>query len=344
MVEKHKGPGKANRNGISLIEAVQKFGNEADAEAWFIERRWKDGIRCPHCNSAHISERASRKPMPYHCRTCRQYFSVRTGTVLQNSKLPLSKWCIAFYLFSTNLKGVSSMKLHRDLGITQKSAWHMAHRIREAWNVDADKFAGPVEVDETYIGGKEANKHKHKKLNSGRGTVGKTAVAGAKDRATGKVKVAVVEKTDRPTLQGFVRYAVEPGTTVYTDEHAAYTGITWFGIDHAAVKHGVGEYVNGQAHTNGIENFWSVLKRGYHGIYHQMSPKHLHRYAIEFAGRHNTRPMDTVDQMTAMANGSIGKHLPYAELIGPEDERMPEIRRREREERRRLRMAQANAS
>ena len=154
MVEKHKGPGKANRSGISLIEAVQKFGNEATAEAWFIERRWKDGIRCPHCNSAHISERASRKPMPYHCRTCRQYFSVRTGTVLQNSKIPLSKWCIAFYLFSTNLKGVSSMKLHRDLGITQKSAWHMAHRIREAWNVEADKFTGPVEVDETYIGGK----------------------------------------------------------------------------------------------------------------------------------------------------------------------------------------------
>ena len=341
MVEKHKGPGKANRNGISLIEAVQKFGDEASAEAWFIERRWKDGIRCPHCNSVHISERASRKPMPYHCRTCRQYFSVRTGTVLQNSKLPLSKWCIAFYLFSTNLKGVSSMKLHRDLGITQKSAWHMAHRIREAWNVESDKFSGPVEVDETYIGGKESNKHKHKKLNSGRGTVGKTPIAGAKDRATGKVKVAVVDKTDRPTLQGFVRYAVEPGTTVYTDEHAAYTGITTFGIDHAAVKHGVGEYVNGQAHTNGIENFWSVLKRGYHGVYHQMSPKHLHRYAIEFAGRHNVRPMDTADQMTSLAVGSVDKHLPYEELIGSPDERMPAVRCREREERRRLRMVQS---
>ena len=272
MVEKHKGPGKANRKGITLIDAVQKFGSEADAEAWFIERRWKDGIRCPHCNSVHISERASRKPMPFHCRTCRQYFSVRTGTVLQASKIPLSKWAIAFYLYSTNLKGVSSMKLHRDLGITQKSAWHMAHRIREAWNVSADKFTGPVEVDETYIGGKESNKHEYKKLRSGRGTVGKTAIAGAKDRATGKVKVAVVERTDRPTLQGFVRYAVEPGTTVYTDEHAAYRGITTFGIDHAAVRHGVGEYVNGQAHTNGIENFWSNLKRGYHGVYHQMSP------------------------------------------------------------------------
>ena len=149
-------------------------------------------------------------------------------------------------------------------------------------------------------------------------------------------KVAVVEKTDRPTLLGFVRYAVEPGTTVYTDEHAAYTGITWFGIDHAAVKHGVGEYVNGQAHTNGIENFWSVLKRGYH----QMSPKHLHRYAIEFAGRHNVRPTDPVDQMTSLAVGSVGKHLPYEELIGSPVERMPAVRNREREERRRLRLAQ----
>ena len=118
-------------------------------------------------------------------------------------------------------------------------------------------------------------------------------------------------------------------------------GITWFGIDHAAVKHGVGQYVDGQAHTNGIENFWSVLKRGYHGIYHQMSPKHLHRYAVEFAGRNNVRPMDTVDQMTSLAVGGVGKHLSYADLIGPVEERMPAVRRREREERRRLRMIQS---
>ena len=122
--------------------------------------------------------------MPFHCADCRKYFSVKTDTLLQNSKLSLSTWAIAFYLYSTNLKGVSSMKLHRDLGITQKSAWHLAHRIREAWDVVADKFAGPVEVDETYIGGLEKNKHESKKLNAGRGTVGKVAVAGMKDRET----------------------------------------------------------------------------------------------------------------------------------------------------------------
>ena len=164
-----------------------------------------------------------------------------------------------------------------------------------------------------------------------------------KDRETGNVVVAVPERTDKATLQGFIRYRVDAGTTVYTDEHASYVGISTFGIDHEAVKHGVGEYVNGQAHTNGIENFWSVLKRGYHGVYHQMSPKHLHRYAIEFAGRHNTRPMDTVDQMTTLAVGSVGKQLSYAELIGPEEDRMPVIRRREREERRRIRAEQKAA-
>ncbi len=338
MTSKHKGPGKADRKGITLIEAIQKFSDETIAEQWLVERRWPDGIRCPYCASDNVTPRTNgRKTPAYRCNPCKRDFTVKTGTIMHDSKLPLSKWCIAFYLYNTNLKGVSSMKLHRDLGITQKSAWHMAHRIREAWNVSADKFTGPVEVDETYIGGKESNKHESKKLRSGRGAVGKTPIAGAKDRETGQVKVAVVERTDRPTLQGFVRYAVEPGTTVYTDEHAAYRGITTFGIDHEAVKHSVGEYVNGQAHTNGIENFWSHLKRGYHGVYHQMSPKHLHRYAIEFAGRHNTRPMDTVDQMTSLAVGAVDKHLPYAELIGPVEERMPAIRRREREERRRIR-------
>ena len=316
MNEKQKGPGRADRKGITLIEAVQKFSREDEAEKWLVERRWPNGIRCAYCGGENVSPRSNgRKTPAYRCNPCKRDFTVKTGTIMHDSKLPLSKWCIAFYLYSTNLKGVSSMKLHRDLGITQKSAWHMAHRIREAWNVSEEKFAGPVEADETYIGGKEKNKHESKKLKSGRGTVGKTPVVGIKDRETGRVKVAVVERTDKATLQGFVRYSVEPGTTVYTDEAAAYRGISTFGIDHEAVAHGVGEYVRGQAHTNGIESFWSTLKRGYNGVYHQMSPKHLHRYAVEFAGRHNVRPMDTAEQMASLAVGGVGKHLPYSELI-----------------------------
>ena len=147
------GPGQAYRQGITLIDAITKFSDEAKAERWFISKRWPDGIRCPRCESNSIHGRKNRKPMPFKCRDCRKDFSVKTGTVMQSSNLTLSKWAIAFYLYSTSLKGVSSMKLHRDLGITQKSAWHMAHRLRETWDIGTQRFAEPVEIDETYIGG-----------------------------------------------------------------------------------------------------------------------------------------------------------------------------------------------
>ena len=238
--------------------------------------------------------------------------ALKTGTVLQNSNISLQKWAIGFYLFMTNLKGVSSMKLHRDLGITQKAAWHMAHRIRETLAVTGEKFAGPVEVDETYIGGKERNKHESKKLKAGRGTVGKTAVVGMKDRETGQITSQVVQRTDKATLQEFVTENTEPDTQVYTDEAAAYRGIP---RPHEAVKHSVSEYVRGMAHTNGMESHWAALKRGYDGVYHQMSAKHLDRYATEFEGRHNRRPLDTADQLAIMAQSTVGKRLTYAALM-----------------------------
>ena len=307
-----KAPGKGYRKGITLIDIVKMFDTEQKAEDWFVEQRWGDGIQCAHCEGFNVSDKPGRKPQRFHCRDCRRYFSVKTGTVLQASNIPLSKWAIAYYLYSTNLKGVSSMKLHRDLGITQKSAWHMAHRIRESWDVTADKFLGPVEADETYIGGKEGNKHESRKLKAGRGTVGKTAVVGVKDRLTGQVATAVVEQTDKETLQGFVQAHTEPFAKVYTDEARAYQGIK---RDHEAVAHSVKEYVRGQAHTNGMESHWATLKRGYDGVYHQFSAKHLSRYVSEFEGRHNVRPMDTSEQMTALAQGGIGKRLRYNDLI-----------------------------
>ncbi len=232
---------------------------------------------------------------------------------MHNSPLGYQTWLVAIYLITTGIKGVSSMKLHRDLGITQRSAWYLAHRIRENFqDQQIDTFAGPVESDEGYFGGLEKNKHASKKKRLGRGTAGKAAVVAIKDQATNQISAAVVERVDAPTLQGFVTEHVTEDATVYTDENRAYKGLP----NHETVNHSVSEYVSGQAHTNGLESFWSLLKRGYHGTHHHMSPKHLSRYVNEFAGRYNNRPKDTINQMRSIVRGMDGKRLKYDELVG----------------------------
>ena len=308
-------PGKHHRKGLTLPNIIEMFPNDKAAKKWFAEVRWPDGITCAHCESDNVQTGAKHPTMPYHCRSCRKYFSVRTGTVMADSKIGFQKWALAIFLMNTSLKGVSSMKLRRDVGLTQKSAWHMAHRIRQTWEKGTGLNGNAVEVDEAFFGGKESNKHPDNKLHAGRGTVGKTAVAGAKDRETGQIAAEVVPDTKADTLQGFAKQHVEKGGTMYSDDAVAYADFDHV-AKHESVKHSIGEYVRGMAHVNGMESFWSMMKRGFHGTYHRMSPKHLQRYVSEFAGRHNIRDRDTIDQMIATAAGLVGKRLQYRELIG----------------------------
>ena len=313
-----KAPGKSHLKGLTFMEVADMFRDEETAREWIEKERWPDGPYCPKCGSFNVQSKIKHKTMTHRCRECmsgksKTMFTVRIGTVMESTKMPYRAWAVGIYLFTTNIKGVSSMKLHRELGISQKAAWFMLHRLRLAFDAETGPFTGPVEVDETHIGGKRKNKPlaKRKEL-KGRGAVDMTTVAGAKDRETNRIAARVVADTDAPTLQGFVREHAKPGATVYTDEARAYKGMSEF--THEAVNHSVGEYVRDMASTNGMESFWSMLKRGHQGIYHKFSPKHLDRYMTEFAGRHNDREADTVDQMTGIVAGMVGKRLTYADL------------------------------
>ncbi len=315
-----RAPGKYYREGLSIIDLLDLFPNDAAAEAWFIEQRWPNGnICCPGCGSLNVQTNSKHKTMPYRCREkeCKQtFFSVKTGTVMQSTKLPYRTWILALYLLMTSLKSVSSMKLHRDLKITQKSAWHLAHRLREAQVDKTGLFGkGPIEADEAHFGGirKNMSNKKRKELeNTGRGSVGKTAVAGVKDRGSNQVRAQVVAKTDAETLQGFVGAHAEEDATIYTDESTSYQSLPF---THESVKHSAQEYVRGDVHTNGMESFWSGLKRAHKGTFHKLSSKHLDRYVQEFASKHNLRESDTLEQMRSVVSGMDGRRLRYNDLV-----------------------------
>ena len=308
-------PGRHYRQGIGMLKLFEMFPDEKAAIQWLEEQRWPGGERfCPDCGSLDYAHTAHHRSMPYRCRDCRNYFSVAKGTVMERTHIPLRKWVIALYLMTTNLKGVSSMKIHRELDLPQNTAWFLMQRIREGFLQNVGKpLPGPKEVDEAFFGGKESNKHARKRLNAGRGAVGKTAVVGAKNRDANHISAEVIPDTKQETLHEFVKRNVEKGGTLYSDDARAYENLDWVGR-HESVRHSVGEYVRGQAHVNGMESFWAMMKRGFHGVYHRMSPKHLQRYVNEFAGRHNIRDKDTIEQMCLLARGMIGKRLMYKDL------------------------------
>ncbi len=286
------------------MQLAEMFPDEKSARKWIEKVVWPNGRVCPRCKGQNTYE-TTHKKLPYRCRPCKRFFGVRKGTLMENSKLSYRKWVYAMYLELTSLKGISSMKLHRDIGVRQPTAWFMLQRIRRAFGTERPySFNGPVEVEEAYFGGLEKDKQVSKKAHLGRGPVAKTAVVGARDRETGEVTAQVLERTDSKTLKGFLHKNVANGAKVYTDDTRAYIGLE----NHENVRHSV----NGQAHTNGVESFWAILKRTYHGVYHQISPKYLQHYVDQFVGKNNIRGLDAIDQMAYVVRQMVGKQLLYS--------------------------------
>lgn len=291
----------------NLIEVMMHFSDKEVCKEYLAKMRWSKGVVCPHCENG---EKIYTMKSGYKCAKCRKPFSVTKGTIFENSAIPLQKWFAAIWLITSHKKGISSLQLHRDLGITQKSAWFLLQRIRYA--IRTQSFNKPleniVELDETYIGGKNKNRHASKKVSNaqGRSTKDKTPVFGLVER-NGRLTAMRVRNTTKATVMPIITKNVSLDAKIMTDEWKAYSGLSSL-YAHEIVKHGQGEYVVGKCHTNTIEGFWSLLKRGIIGIYHNVSSKHLDAYVDEFEYRYNTKNITCVerfDNMLSLCNSRI---------------------------------------
>lgn len=305
-----------SKSTISTFELFAMFPDQETARVYLESNLWPEGPRCPVCG---LGERiTTRKGGFYRCNQCKEDFTVRTGTIFERSHIPLHKWIYAMYLLLTARKGISSLQLSKEIGIRQASAWFMLHRIREACGDDLTKLQGLIEIDETYVGGIEANKHEHKKLKAGRGAVGKTAVLGLRERGKGgRTKGRVLKNTEAGTIVDTIVQHVEVGSTLHTDEHGAYRDIGGLFFSHDTVNHSQKEFVRDGVTTNSIESVFAVLKRGLIGVYHHASPKHLSRYVDEFAFRLNEGNVahHTLTRLESLVGAAAGKRLTYKALI-----------------------------
>lgn len=304
-----------SRSTISMYQLFQIIPDEESARAYLEGRLWKDGVTCPECKQ---QERITvRRGGYYRCNVCKLDFTVRTGTIFERSHIPLQKWVYAMYALVTARKGISSLQLAKEIGVTQKSAWFMLQRLREAMSTpdSQDKLRGIVELDECFIGGKEKNKHESKKLRAGRGSVGKTTILGMRERGGRTIAAPIADRTIQ-NITAQIHDNVEIGTQLYTDDSVVFSDMDGLFFRHEAVNHSAGEYARGQASTNSIESVWAVLKRGIHGVYHQVSVKHLNRYIGEFAFRLNEGEVKrhTIERLNSFIDAVAGKRLTYKEL------------------------------
>lgn len=298
-----------NKDFNSILEIIQTFPDEQSCIDHLEDLRWNGNVVSPFDETSKVYNCKGNR---YKCKNTGKYFNVKTNTIFDNTKLPLQKWFLGIWLVTSHKKGISSLQLGRDLNITQKSAWFMLQRIRQCFGLDNDQMEGEIEADETYVGGKEGNKHADKKNKNAQGGVGKSAVLGMVQRG-GKVAAKKVEDTTYESLAFEIMKNVKEGASLYTDEYTSYNRLKRV-YDHKVVKHNSKQYVKGRVHTNTIESFWALLKRGIFGIYHFTSKKHLQLYVDEFCFRYNSRQITESARFNLLLQNSE-KRITYKQLI-----------------------------